>query len=47
MNILGNLGKVKNIMKNIMNTVKFLGNHWGRMKIFRVSLKLLVEWKNS
>ena len=39
MNILGNLGK----MKNIMNTVKFLGRHRGRRKMFRVSLELLAE----
>ena len=42
-NILGNLGIVKNIAMNIKNTMKFLG----RIKIFKVSLKLLVEWQNS
>ena len=49
MNVLGNLGKMMNIMKNIMNTVKLLGKPRGRgrMKIFRVSLELLVEWQNS
>ena len=46
-NILENLGIVKNIAMNIMNTMKVLGKHWDRMRIFRVSLKLLVEWKNS
>ena len=42
MNILGNLGK----MKNIKNTMKFLGRHQGRMRTLKVSLKLLVEWLN-
>ena len=42
-----NLGIMKNIAMNIMNTVKFLGNHWDRMRIFRVSLEPLVEWQNS
>ena len=39
-----NLGIIKNIAMNIMNIVKFLGKHKGRMKTFRVSLELLVEW---
>ena len=43
MNVLGNLGKVMNIMKNVMNFVKFLGKHRGRRKMFRVSLDLLAE----
>ena len=43
MNVLGNLGKVMNIMKNVKNIVKFLGKHRGRRKIFRVSLELLAE----
>ena len=46
MNIRGNLG---NVMNSMMNTMKFLGKPRGRgrMKIFRVSLELLVEWQNS
>ena len=48
LNILENLGIVKNIEMTIKNTMKFLGRiHRGRMKIFQVSLKLLVEWQNS
>ena len=47
-NILGNLGIVKNIAMNIKNTMEFLGRiHRSRMKIFKVSLKRLVEWQNS
>ena len=38
-----NLGIMKNIAMNIMNIVKLLGKHQGRMKTFRVSLELLVE----
>ena len=36
MNVLGNLGKVMNTMKNIMNVFKRLGRHWGRMNCQRV-----------
>ena len=47
-NILENLGIVKNIAMNIKNTMKFLGRiHKGRMNISRISLELLVEWQNS
>ena len=42
-NILENLG----IVKDIKNIMKFLGKlPKGRMKIFKVSLKLLEEWQN-
>ena len=45
MNILGNLGIVKNIAMNIKNTMNLLGRmHKGRMNISRISLELLVEW---
>ena len=45
MNVLGNLGKMMNIMKNIMNTVKLLGKPRGRgrMNMSRISLELLAE----
>ena len=43
MNVLEKLGKAMNIMKNIMNFVKFLGKHQDRRKMFRVSLDLLAE----
>ena len=46
MNVLEKLGKAMNIMKNIMNFVKFLGKHQGRRKMFRVSLDLLAERLN-
>ena len=45
--ILINLGTMKNIMKNIMNAIKVLGNHRDRMKTFRVSLEPLVEWNRQ
>ena len=44
MNVLGNLGKVMNTMKN---NVKFLGKHQDSMRILRVSLNLLDEWLNK
>ena len=48
MNILGNLGILKNIAMNINNTMNLLGRmHKGRMNISRISLELLVEWQNS
>ena len=44
MNILEDLGKVMNAMKN---NVKFLGKHQDNMRILRVSLNLLDEWLNK
>ena len=47
-NILENLGIVKNIAMNIKNTMKFLGRILkGRMNMSRISLKFLGEWQNS
>ena len=46
-NILENLGKAMNIMKNDMNIKNRLGNHKGRMNKSRSSLELLGERQNS
>ena len=46
-NILENLGKAMNIMKNDMNIKNKLGNHKDRMNKSRTSLDILGEWQNS
>ena len=46
-NILENLGKAMNIMKNDMNIKNRLGNHKGRINKSRISLELLGERQYS